>query len=131
MKLPLYMLDKMPYGGARIASNLTELLCNLLFAFMHCSEGTNILKISSGNTPNIKQKETEMQKLNELYVRLMTEVNLALESAMKPREGQGMVEYALIIVLVSIAAIVALGLLGGQIKNVFQTITNTLSGSGS
>jgi len=42
-----------------------------------------------------------------------------------------MVEYALIIVLVSIAAIVALGLLGGQIKNVFQTITNTLSGSGS
>nr|WP_169302669.1 Flp family type IVb pilin [Thermobaculum terrenum] len=50
---------------------------------------------------------------------------------MNPREGQGMVEYALIIVLVSIAAIVALGLLGGQISNVFQRITQTLSGSGS
>ncbi len=123
------MLDEMLYGAVRVISNLTELLCNLLSTFMHCSEGANILKISSGNTPNIKQEETEMQKLNELYVRLMTEVNLALESAMKPREGQGMVEYALIIVLVSIAAIVALGLLGGQISNVFQRITQTLSGS--
>jgi pilus assembly protein Flp/PilA len=41
-------------------------------------------------------------------------------------EGQGLVEYALIIVLVSIAAIVAMGLLGTAVSNVFSTITTTL-----
>ena len=41
-------------------------------------------------------------------------------------EGQGLVEYALIIVLVSIAVIALLTALGGQIGNVFNSITNTL-----
>jgi pilus assembly protein Flp/PilA len=46
-------------------------------------------------------------------------------------KGQGLVEYALIIVLVSIVVIVALGLLGGQVNSVFQTITTTLGGAGT
>ncbi len=41
-------------------------------------------------------------------------------------EGQGMVEYALILVLVSIAAIIALGLLGTQVSAVFNEITGAL-----
>jgi pilus assembly protein Flp/PilA len=41
-------------------------------------------------------------------------------------EGQGMVEYALIIVLVSIAAIVTLGLVGDEIRNVFNRIVQEL-----
>ena len=46
-----------------------------------------------------------------------------------PREeGQGLVEYALIIVLVAIVVIVALTALGGQVTSVFESITNTLSG---
>ena len=44
-------------------------------------------------------------------------------------EGQGLVEYALIIVLVAIVVIVALTALGGQVNSVFESITNTLSGS--
>ena len=43
------------------------------------------------------------------------------------REGQGLVEYALIIVLVSIAVIVLLTALGSQIGTVFQTITTSLA----
>ena len=43
-----------------------------------------------------------------------------------PEEGQGLVEYALIIVLVSIVAIVALGLLGTAVSTIFSTITTTL-----
>lgn len=43
-------------------------------------------------------------------------------------EGQGLVEYALIILLVSIVVIVVLGLLGGQVQNVFQSITEALGG---
>ena len=41
-------------------------------------------------------------------------------------EGQGLVEYALIIVLVAIAVITLLTTLGGDIGNVFNNISSTL-----
>ncbi len=44
-----------------------------------------------------------------------------------PQEkGQGMVEYALIIVLIAIVVIVVLSLLGTQISTVFSQITSAL-----
>jgi pilus assembly protein Flp/PilA len=44
-----------------------------------------------------------------------------------PREeGQGLVEYALILVLVSIVVIVILLLMGPAIGNIFSTILNAL-----
>ncbi len=43
------------------------------------------------------------------------------------REGQGLVEYALIIVLVSIVVIILLRLLGGTVGNVFSRISNSLN----
>jgi len=50
----------------------------------------------------------------------------------RDEEGQGLVEYALIIVLVSIALIAGLVLLKGSIYNVFNSIGSTLtSGAGS
>lgn len=45
----------------------------------------------------------------------------------KAEHGQGMVEYALIIALVSIAALIVLGLLGGQVNSVFDKVRNSLS----
>jgi pilus assembly protein Flp/PilA len=48
-----------------------------------------------------------------------------------PKEkGQGLVEYALILVLVAIVVIAVLMLLGPIIGNVFSTINNSLSGVG-
>jgi pilus assembly protein Flp/PilA len=45
-----------------------------------------------------------------------------------PKEkGQGLVEYALILVLVAIVVIAVLALLGPIIGNVFSTINNSLS----
>lgn len=44
--------------------------------------------------------------------------------------GQGLAEYALIIVLVSIAVVAALGLVGGEITSVFTTIQEKLSNTG-
>jgi len=41
-------------------------------------------------------------------------------------EGQGLVEYALILVLISIAAIVIMTTVGGQVRDVFQTISDHL-----
>jgi len=46
----------------------------------------------------------------------------------KDEEGQGMVEYGLIIGLVAIALVIALTSLNGSIGAVFTNITNTLSG---
>ena len=43
------------------------------------------------------------------------------------QEGQGMVEYALILVLVSIVVIVILLTMGGQIKNVFSNVVAALN----
>ena len=44
----------------------------------------------------------------------------------RKEKGQGLVEYALIIVLVSIVVIAALMVLGPRISNVFNTISDTL-----
>jgi pilus assembly protein Flp/PilA len=43
-------------------------------------------------------------------------------------EGQGMVEYALILVLVSVVAIVTLRILGTSVSGVFTDITGELGG---
>jgi pilus assembly protein Flp/PilA len=42
-------------------------------------------------------------------------------------QGQGLVEYALILVLVAIVVIAILMLVGPQIANVFSQVTNGLS----
>jgi Flp pilus assembly pilin Flp len=48
--------------------------------------------------------------------------------AVRDREsGQALVEYALIIALVSLAAIVALGFLSGKINELFSKAGNTLN----
>ncbi len=44
-------------------------------------------------------------------------------------KGQTLIEYALIVLLISIVVIVVLGLLGGDVNNVFTTIRNTFSGA--
>jgi pilus assembly protein Flp/PilA len=42
-------------------------------------------------------------------------------------EGQGLVEYALILVLIAIVVIGILSLLGGKVSTVFSTINSGLS----
>jgi pilus assembly protein Flp/PilA len=47
--------------------------------------------------------------------------------AMSGDDGQGMVEYALILVLIAIVVIVVLQLVGKQVNNVFSNISNGLA----
>jgi pilus assembly protein Flp/PilA len=58
--------------------------------------------------------------------KMLTKFFVKLQNKMQDEAGQGLVEYALIIVLVSIACIVTLGLLGTNISNVFSNITTKL-----
>ena len=47
------------------------------------------------------------------------------------RAGQGLVEYALILVLVAIVSVLSLGLLGGTLNDLYYSrISNTLSAGG-
>ena len=49
-----------------------------------------------------------------------------LRALLNPEDGQGMVEYALILVLVSIVVIVILLTMGNQIANVFSNVVAAL-----
>jgi pilus assembly protein Flp/PilA len=44
-------------------------------------------------------------------------------------EGQGLIEYALILVLIAVVVIIVLRLLGPRIGGVFSKINNSLSGT--
>ena len=44
-------------------------------------------------------------------------------------KGQTLIEYALIVLLISIVVIVVLGALGGDVTDVFQSIRDTFSGA--
>jgi pilus assembly protein Flp/PilA len=72
---------------------------------------------SSRSDAVVQEKGGEMQMLN-LYMKL--------RSLTTRQEGQGMVEYALILVLVSIVVIVILLTMGNQIKNVFSNVVAAL-----
>lgn len=54
--------------------------------------------------------------------------NRRLRGLLTDKEGQGLVEYALILVLVAIVVIGVLSLMGAQINNAFQDVVNTLKG---
>ena len=50
-------------------------------------------------------------------------------SIAKREEGQALVEYSLILALISIAAIVLLGTVGDEINNVLQRVVDALTGA--
>jgi pilus assembly protein Flp/PilA len=63
-----------------------------------------------------------MEKIRAMSLELYTRV-------VNREEGQGLVEYALILVLVSIASIVVLRILGVDIDGVFESVESALDGT--
>ena len=61
-----------------------------------------------------------------LMYNLMASLTTYLSELKEDESGQGLVEYALILVLISIVAIVAMAALGVKISGIFNTITSTL-----
>jgi pilus assembly protein Flp/PilA len=60
---------------------------------------------------------------------LMLKLFVQLQTLRAREEGQGMVEYALILVLVSIFALVALRTIGTNVNTVFGSINSALTGA--
>jgi pilus assembly protein Flp/PilA len=57
---------------------------------------------------------------------MLTNLYLRLRALLNRKDGQGMVEYALILVLIAVVVIVVLIVLGNQVKNVFCNISGGL-----
>src|SRR5438093_8945379 len=70
----------------------------------------------AGQKPVVREKGGEIAEMLSLYWKL--------RSLTTRQEGQGMVEYALIIVLVSIVVIVVLLPMGHQFNNVFSNVVS-------
>lgn len=64
--------------------------------------------------------------MNQLLTTLMAYLTVAYMDLRDREEGQGLVEYALILVFVSVVAIATLSALGGSVSGIFTTIKNTL-----
>lgn len=58
--------------------------------------------------------------------RISMRMYLALTALRDGEEGQAMVEYALILALVSVAAVAILSTLGGSVSSIFNEINNDL-----
>ncbi len=57
---------------------------------------------------------------------MLLKLHLKLQELMNREEGQDLVEYALVIALVSIAAVAALTTLSSKVTSVFSTIATDL-----
>ena len=60
--------------------------------------------------------------LTELYVKAVN----SLSAKLKNEEGQGLVEYALILVLIAIVVIAIMKVMGRTTSNVFSEVTSNL-----
>jgi pilus assembly protein Flp/PilA len=56
---------------------------------------------------------------------------LARIQDVREESGQTLVEYGLILALISIVAIIALGVVGDEVRAVFESVGNTLGSAGS
>jgi pilus assembly protein Flp/PilA len=65
--------------------------------------------------------------LSALYLRATEFAARQFERIERDDNGQGMVEYALILVLIAIVVIVILSTVGKRVNNVFSNISNGLS----
>jgi pilus assembly protein Flp/PilA len=65
--------------------------------------------------------------MSDAFTKLVIYVQTAVAGARERQEGQTLVEYALILALVSIAAIAVLVLLGPQIAAILQQVTDALN----
>lgn len=63
--------------------------------------------------------------LNEMLLKVAM-LGQALRARFEDEEGQGLVEYALILVLISVVAIVIMGAVGTNIVTVFTRIRDAL-----
>lgn len=61
-----------------------------------------------------------------MMMKLFVNLKMAIARLVEENEGQGLTEYALILALIAIVAIVALQILGGKVQDVLSTVGSSL-----
>jgi len=61
--------------------------------------------------------------LTDVFLRVREACHRAME---RDQDGQGMVEYAFILMLVALVLVIVVGTLGKQVKNVFSNVSTGL-----
>jgi len=81
-----------------------------------------------GINAEVPEKCRQERTMDYLFIRCREFAREELTRLQKrPESGQGMVEYALILVLIAVVVIVILSTVGKRINNVFSNISNGLS----
>ena len=71
-----------------------------------------------------------MTRFTTMYVQVRELTRRPLDDHISRRqEGQGMVEYALILVLIAIVVILILTTVGKQVKNLYSNVSSNLGGA--
>lgn len=74
-----------------------------------------------------RETAVELKKtIEEDIMTALKSVNTIIRNLISEEEGQGMVEYALILALVSVVAIATLTTMGGNVNTVFTNATTAL-----
>jgi pilus assembly protein Flp/PilA len=60
-------------------------------------------------------------------LKLFINMKLAIARMIEENDGQGLTEYALILALIAIVAVVALTFLGGKVTNALSTVANSVN----
>jgi pilus assembly protein Flp/PilA len=56
-------------------------------------------------------------------------LSVKIQNLLSREEGQDLIEYALLVALISLGAVAGMGRLAGDINNAFNTVANTLNSS--
>jgi pilus assembly protein Flp/PilA len=70
---------------------------------------------------------SEISKMGNRVLEVEERIRELVERLRNNQDGQGMVEYALILVLISIVVVVILSTLGKTVNNVFSNVSHGLS----
>jgi pilus assembly protein Flp/PilA len=62
-----------------------------------------------------------------MHMQLLTHMKLAFARLLDEDRGQGLTEYALILALIAVVAILALTFLGGAVSNALSTVGNSVA----
>jgi pilus assembly protein Flp/PilA len=60
-------------------------------------------------------------------LKLFINMKLAIARMIEENDGQGLTEYALILALIAIVAVVALTFLGGKVTDALSTVANSVN----
>jgi Flp pilus assembly pilin Flp len=91
----------------------------------------NSATTSTSGAQGAHEPETEVPSVNDMLLRAQVRVQTTLYSLRHRQEGQGLVEYGLIVASIAILLVVAMLFLAGKIDNLFSNTGTSVESPGT